>query len=154
MTNWQNNANIRDKSMFDTVKWFKDNYPNEKIIIWAQNSHIENAPKPRYTVNFMDHYLKSTYGDKYYSMGAIVYSGKNLNYNDTFDFEHNDPSYLAYHLNKFQKNEFILELKSHNKIDFTNQELLGMESNGNTAGFIAKDRFDGLLFIKHSDIPK
>jgi len=154
MMNWQKSANIRDKSMFETIKWFKENYPNEKIIIWAQNSHIENSPKPKYTVNFMGHYLKSTFGEKYYSIGAIVYSGKNMNYNNNFDFEHNDPNYLAYHLNKFQKSEFILDLRSHKKIDFTNQELLGMESNGNTAGFIAKERFDGLLFIKHSDIPK
>lgn len=154
MMNWQKTANIRDKSMFETIKWFKENYPNEKIIIWAQNSHIENSPKPKYTVNFMGHYLKSTFGEKYYSIGAIVYSGKNMNYNNSFDFEHNDSNYLAYHLNKFQKSEFILDLRSHKKIDFTNQELLGMESNGNTAGFIAKERFDGLLFIKHSDIPK
>jgi erythromycin esterase len=154
MMNWQKSANIRDKSMFETIKWFKENYPNEKIIIWAQNSHIENSPKPKYTVNFMGHYLKNTFGEKYYSIGAIVYSGKNMNYNNSFDFEHNDSNYLAYHLNKFQKSKFILDLKSHKKIDFTNQELLGMESNGNTAGFIAKKRFDGLLFIKRSGIPK
>jgi erythromycin esterase len=154
MMNWQNNANIRDKSMFETIKWFKDKNPNDKIIIWAQNSHIENSAKPNYTVNFMGHRLKGTYGDKYYSIGAIVYSGINLNYNGTFDFEHNTTDYLAYHLNQFKKDEFVLDLRNYNKKDFTSKELLGMESNGNTAGFVAKDRFDGLLFIKYSNIPK
>jgi len=154
MMNWQNNANIRDKSMFETIKWFKDKNPNDKIIIWAQNSHIENSAKPNYTVNFMGHRLKGTYGDKYYSIGAIVYSGINLNYNGTFDFEHNTTDYLAYHLNQFKKDEFVLDLRNYNKKDFTSKELLGMESNGNTAGFLAKDRFDGLLFIKYSNIPK
>jgi len=60
---------------------------------------------------------------------------------------------LAYHLNQFQKEKFVLDLRKYNKADFTTQLLLGMESNGNTAEFIAKDKFDGLLFIKCSDIP-
>jgi len=154
MMNWQKSANIRDKSMFETIKWFKEKNPNEKIIIWAQNSHIENSAKPNYSVNFMGHSLKATYANKYYSIGAIVYSGINLNYNGTFDFEHNTADYLAYHLNQFGKDEFVLDLRNYNKKDFTSQELLGMESNGNTAGFVAKDRFDGLLFIRYSDIPK
>ncbi len=102
----------------------------------------------------MGHHLKKAYGDKYYSIGAVVYSGKNLNYNGTFEFEHNDNNYLAYHLNQFQKEKYVFDLRNHNKIDFTSQLLLGMESNRNTAKFIAKDRFDGLLFIKFSDIPK
>ncbi|MCG6185904.1 erythromycin esterase family protein [Maribellus maritimus] len=153
MMSWPTSANIRDKASFEIVKWFKENNPKSKIIIWAQNSHIENKTKPNYNVNWMGHNLKKTFGDKYYSIGAIVYSGKNLNNNGTFDFEHNDSEYFAYHLNQFQKEKFVFDLRKHNKQDFTNQLLLGMESNGNTAEFIAKDRFDGLLFIKYSDIP-
>lgn len=151
---WPLAYNIRDKSLFEIVKSFKEEFPETKIIIWAQNSHIENKTKPNYDVNWMGHYLKNTFGDKYYSIGAIVYSGKNLNYDGTFDFEHKDSSYLAYHLNQFQKEKYLLDLRQHNKNDFTNKLLLGMENNGNKAEFIAKERFDGLLFIKYSDIPK
>ena len=154
MMSWPASYDIRDKSMFKIIKWYKEQNPESKIIIWAQNSHIENKAKPNNNVNWMGHYLKNTFGDKYYSIGAIVYSGKNLNYNGTFDFEHRDEKYLAYHLNKFQKERFVLDLKAYNKTDFTTQLLLGMESNGNTAEFVAKDRFDGLLFIKYSNIPK
>lgn len=153
MMSWPASANIRDKSMFEIIKWFKEKNPESKIIIWAQNSHIENKTKPNYNVNWMGHILKKTYGDKYYSIGTIVYSGKNLNYNGTFDFEHSDKNYLAYHLNKFQKDRFVLDLRKHDKEDFTTQLLLGMESNGNIAEFVARDRFDGLLFIKYSNIP-
>lgn len=154
MMGWPIAENIRDKSLFEMVKWFKEENPKSKIIIWAQNSHIENKTKPNYNVNWMGHHLKKAFGDKYYSIGTIVYSGKNLNYNGTFDFEHKDNHYLAYHLNQFQKEKYVLDLRKHNKNDFTNKLLLGMENNGNTAEFIAKDRFDGLLFIKYSDIPK
>lgn len=154
MMTWPAAYNLRDKSMYDIVKWFKETNPEVKIIIWAQNSHIENKTKPNYNVNWMGHHLKNAFGDKYYSIGAVVYSGKNLNYNGTFDFEHKDNKYLAYHLNQFPKEKYVLDLRKHNKTDFTNELYLGMENNGNTAEFVAKDRFDGLLFIKFSDIPK
>jgi len=154
MMGWPVLANIRDKALFEIVKWFKEENPKSKIIIWAQNSHIENKTKPNDNVNWMGHSLKNTFGDKYYSMGAIVYSGKNQNYNGTFDFEHKDNDYLAYHLNQFQKEKYVLDLRKHNKNDFTNEPLLGMENNGSTAEFVAKDRFDGLLFVKYSDVPK
>ena len=151
---WPIADNIRDKSLFEIVKSFKESNPTSKIIIWAQNSHIENKTKPNYNVNWMGHSLKKAFGKKYYSIGTVVYSGRNLTYNGTFDFEHKDHKYLAYHLNQFQKEKFVLDLRKHNKKDFTNELLLGMENNGNTAEFIAKDRFDGLLFIQYSDIPK
>lgn len=150
---WPNSANIRDKSLFETVRWFKEENPEIKIIIWAQNSHIENKSKPNFNVKWMGHSLKNNYGSKYYSIGAVVYSGKNLNYNGTFDFEHNDADYLAYHLNQFGKEKFILDLRNYNKNDFIKQKLFGMENNKAIAEFVAKDRFDGLLFIKYSDIP-
>ena len=154
LMSWPASDNIRDKALFEIVKSYKEENPKAKIIIWAQNSHIENKTKPGYNVNWMGHHLKKAFGDKYYSIGTIVYSGKNLNYNGTFDFEHKDNKYLAYHLNQFQKEKYVLDLRTYNKNDFTGKLLLGMENNGNTAEFIAKDRFDGLLFIKHSDIPK
>ena len=152
---WPFSLNNRDKSMFEIIKWYKDKNPTSKIIIWAQNSHIENKSKPNQTINWMGHSLKKTYGDKYYSIGSIVYSGKDLlGNNGPFEFESSNNTYLAYHLNQFKKDKFVLDLRAHDKPDFTNQLLLGMESYGNTSGFIAKDRFDGLLFIKYSDIPK
>lgn len=154
MMGWPISANIRDKSLFETVKWFKENSPKTKIIIWAQNSHIENKPKPNNSVNWMGHSLKENYGNKYYSLGAVVYSGKNLEYNRSFDFEHNDKNYLAYHLNQFNKEVYILNLRNYKQNDFINESLLGMESGGNTARFIAKERFDGILFIKYSDLPQ
>lgn len=151
---WPMADNSRDKSLFEIVKSFKESSPKSKVIIWAQNSHIENKSKPNYNVNWMGHSLKKVFGKKYYSIGTVVYSGKNLTYNGTFDFEHKDSKYLAYHLNQFQKEKFVFDLRKHIKKDFTNEPLLGMENNGNTAEFIAKDRFDGLLFIKFSDTPK
>lgn len=151
---WPSSLNNRDKSMFEIIKWYKEKNPTSKIIIWAQNSHIENKSKPNQTINWMGHSLKKTYGDRYYSIGAIVYSGKDLLGNKgPFEFESSDNTYLAYHLNQFKKDKFVLDLRAYDKPDFTNQLLMGMESYGYTSEFIAKERFDGLLFIKYSYIP-
>ena len=151
---WPISANIRDKSLFETVKWFKEINPGIKIIIWAQNSHVENKPRPKNSAKWMGHRLKETYGEKYYSLGTIVYSGKNLNYNGTFEFKFDNKEYLAFHLNQLKKEKFVFDLTKYKKEDFTTQLLSDMENNGNTSEFIAKNRFDGLLFIKYSDVPK
>lgn len=153
MMGWPQAYDLRDRSMFENVKWIKEDNPGKKLIIWAQNSHIENAPKPDYTVNWMGHYLKKEFGAQYYSIGTMVYSGNNQNYNQVMEFEHDNPDFLAYHLNKFNKDRFLVDLRSHKKDDFTGESHMGMESGGATASFIAKDRFDGLLFIKKSDVP-
>jgi len=101
----------------------------------------------------MGHGLHNLYQEKYYSIGAVVYSGTDLTYSGTFQFEHNDPDYLAYHLNLSDQERYVLDLRGYSGEDFTGQLLLGMENNGATASFIAKDRFDGLLFIRYSDVP-
>ena len=153
MMGWPQSANIRDRAMFQIVKRFKADHPSKKIIIWAQNSHIENPTKAGAYVDWMGHHLKSTFGDKYYSMGAIVYSGKDQRRNEIVDFEHNDADYLAYHLNQSSKKSFVMDLRNYTKNDFLSESLLGMENNGNTGNFIAKDRFDGLLFLRYSGVP-
>ncbi|MCJ8289076.1 MAG: erythromycin esterase family protein [Crocinitomicaceae bacterium] len=147
-----NSYNLRDQSMFNTVEWFKEKYPNKKIIIWAQNSHVENKSNSS-SVKWMGHYLKEKYGAKYYSVGAIVYSGRDLRYDGAIEFEHNSPDYLAYHLNKFQREVYLLNLRNYKTNDFIKEEHLGMESGGSVGSFNAYDRFDGLLFIKKTNIP-
>ena len=47
-----------------------------------------------------------------------------------------------------------MDLRSYKKDDFIYQSLLGMDNGGYTARFIAKERFDGILFVKYSDIPQ
>ncbi len=150
---WPASYNLRDKAMFEVVKAYKEQSPKSKIIIWAQNSHVENTPKPNNNIHWMGHSLKATYGAKYYSIGAIVYSGKNLNYSGTVDFEHTDQQYLAYHLNQYQRSPFVVNLRAQDYPDFLRQPMLGMESNQNTAKFVAVERFDALLFLRYSNIP-
>ncbi len=151
---WPISADIRDEAMYNTFEWIKSKYPDKKIIIWAQNSHIENRTKPGYQVKWMGHYIKEKYKKSYYSLGVSVYSGSDLRYQGIVDFEHNDSNYIAYHLNTYNKKAFVLDLRNNKEEDFTNELLMGMENGGSTAEFIAKDRFDGILFLRNSDVPE
>ncbi|MEO1513484.1 MAG: erythromycin esterase family protein [Bacteroidota bacterium] len=148
-------ANVRDRSMFENVKWHREQYPSRKIIIWAQNSHIENVAGPEPSPRWMGHHLKEAYGDRYYSIGAIVYKGRDLiHWNNTVnEFEHDTTAFLAYHLHQQRYDRLLINLRERYGQPYLNEPLLGMESGGNTGLFVAKDRFDGLLFIRSSDVP-
>lgn len=151
---WPMFLNLRDKALFENVEWFKTNNPKAKIIIWAQNSHIEKEHSQNEPINWMGHSLKKKYGSKYYAIGTIVYKGNSLTYSGEFSFEHNSPEFLAYHLNQANEKKYLFDLTASKGIKFINQLHSGIDNGGNTSKFIAKDRFDGLLFIKESGKPK
>lgn len=150
---WPTSYNFRDRAMFENVMWYKNKFPNSKIIIWAQNSHIENRAKLNDNVDWLGHLLHDKFGTKYYSIGSEVYSGKNMEYNSTFDFEHIDSSFLAFHLNELRKPKLLIHLREYSSENFLNEELKSMESNGNIGTFIPNERFDAILFIKSSQPP-
>ncbi|MEO1530398.1 MAG: erythromycin esterase family protein [Planctomycetota bacterium] len=150
---WPASVNLRDKAMFERVLDFRKRFPDSKIIIWAQNSHVENQAKPGYSVTWMGHHLKRHFGEKYYSIGAVVYRGESLGYSDTLEFEHNDEEYLAFHLHRLKRSSFVLDLRAR-QTRVGKTAALGMETGGNTAKFVPQDRFDGLLFLEYSGVPK
>ena len=61
MLSWPAAYSFRDAAMLHTVQWYRKQFPGQKIIIWAQNSHVENRPKPDYTVSWMGHGLHNLY---------------------------------------------------------------------------------------------
>jgi hypothetical protein len=46
-----------------------------------------------------------------------------------------------------------MDLRKEAGLDFLGKPLLGMENEGDKAEFVAHERFDGILFIRRSDIP-
>lgn len=149
---------IRDQAMFENVKWYKERYPKKKIIIWAQNSHLENQSYGEDQVKWMGHLLKTYYDSKYYSVGAFVYKGTDLiHYNGKEqEFLHDSEDYVAYHCERLKMQRLILDLRSTGikKYNWVSKfELKGMEVGGYDKRFILDQRFDGLLFVKESGPP-
>ena len=151
---WPNSANFRDSRMYQIVQKIRTDNPGKKIILWGQNKHIESRSNDS-NVKWLGNYLKESYGDKYYSVGSVVYKGNALVHwnNHINDFEHNTDAFLAYHLNLAGKNKFLLHLREKNSAEFLNTELLMMSVGGNTSPTVAQKNFDGILFIHHSDSP-
>ncbi|MGL5152356.1 MAG: erythromycin esterase family protein [Clostridium sp.] len=66
---------IRNVRMYDTVNWIKDHeekyYGNKKIMVYAQQAYINHNKNGV----FLGTKLKEKYGEKYYSISQIFYSG-------------------------------------------------------------------------------
>lgn len=65
----------RDQKMAKNVSWIKDYekkyYKGNKIMLWGHNGHI-SIDKSKKQMGYL---LKEQYGEKYYSIGQIFYSG-------------------------------------------------------------------------------
>ena len=65
----------RDQKMAKNVSWIKDYekkyYKDNKIMLWGHNGHI-SIDKSKGQMGYL---LKEQYGEKYYSIGQIFYSG-------------------------------------------------------------------------------
>jgi erythromycin esterase len=70
------NDDYRDEAMAGNVEWLAGQaYPNEKIVLWAHNSHIgcikgEYGPKP------MGAWLREHYGKQFYAVGFAYRRGE------------------------------------------------------------------------------
>lgn len=60
----------RDKCMADNVDWLLENYPNDKIILWAHIGHLRKEKL------FLGGYLSEKFGANYYSIGTALGRGK------------------------------------------------------------------------------
>lgn len=68
----------RDYQMAENLKWIlEEAYPNEKVIVWAHNSHIEKSPSSEVSnINSMTSYLQeSKYRDSIYVVGFTSLKG-------------------------------------------------------------------------------
>ncbi|MEO1655288.1 MAG: erythromycin esterase family protein, partial [Bacteroidota bacterium] len=90
----------RDRQMYEAVRWFEKKYPDKKIMVWAQNSHVENQKTGEDPVKWMGHYLKEHYKEAYYSIGGSVYQGRDLFHwnNQVDEFMYDSADHTAFHL--------------------------------------------------------
>jgi erythromycin esterase-like protein len=105
----------RDKFMAQNIKFYLENFPTEKLIIWAHNFHVANQPNP--AVKTMGAYLKDFYDNDVVSIGftssqgyytaAHDYSQKKW---DIFPFEKAYKGTYEYILAKANPNFYFLPL--------------------------------------------
>ncbi|NBX78953.1 MAG: hypothetical protein EBQ94_00985, partial [Flavobacteriales bacterium] len=83
---YNTNILIRDSMMAENLNWLvNEPFRNEKIIVWAANSHLANSTssvKSKYLSSnkFMGSYLKKSFGDRYYFVAITSYEGRFFNH--------------------------------------------------------------------------
>lgn len=68
-----NNGSQRDSGMAKNIIWMAENlYPNEKIIIWAHNTHIDKDPSHK---KIMGKLLAAHFKEQLYGIGLYMVNG-------------------------------------------------------------------------------
>ena len=65
----------RDEAMTDNVEWFRQIHPNEKIVLWAHNSHVSFGPSSD-SMKTMGARLREKYGKQMYVVGFAFRQGR------------------------------------------------------------------------------
>jgi erythromycin esterase-like protein len=60
----------RDAAMADNVAWLAEQFPDERLVLWAHNAHISRAP------GMMGAHLADRFGDGYLPIGFATASGR------------------------------------------------------------------------------
>jgi len=63
-------AGSRDAAMADNVAWLAEQFPDERLVLWAHNAHISRAP------GMMGAHLTDRFGDGYLPIGFATASGR------------------------------------------------------------------------------
>lgn len=99
------NISYRDEEMKNNILWIqnyeKKYYNNDKVMLWAHNSHIT---KEENTVYYMGNLLSKELGNHYYAIGFDFYSGR---------FNTADNSRKPVGLGVTQSNENVFSGKIH-----------------------------------------
>lgn len=157
------------------INWILDHenkyYGNDRIMIWAHNTHIANEKKP-YIV--MGNNLKKINGDNYYSIGFDFYQGDFVATTSPIYAIISGGKLSKFHIDSTPKGSFAYEMmKTDIPISFLDfkkvkedkilLDFLSKKTHVNSIGavyggkihnigpfneVILKDTFDGMIFIK------
>ena len=155
-----NGTALRDELMAENLLWLMEEvYPDKKIIVWAHNVHIENAPVENGYMKWMGHFLKDEYKDEYYALGLFTYKGNAYQHwtKKTIPFENSDSNFLEKKMSSTGKKAAYLnleKLKQNKNSQWLFEPIHGYElENGGNILFVPTKRFDGIITVYESDIP-
>jgi len=151
LVNFPDNANYRDARMFATVEKVRNTHPAKKIILWAQNSHMQKKGGWGNPNHWLGHLLYEKYGDAYYSLGTVVAAGKDrLHYDDhrIIEFDDTGEDFLAGRLLKYNASPLLVDFRNPAPgIDFLEEDLKTTETGGQVNEYSPGTRFDGVYLI-------
>lgn len=101
----------RDQFMAENLLWIKQQYPTEKIILWAHNGHIQK----HYRVHkVMGQYLADALKNEYYALGFAFHEGdytaKGKNGLSAYDAQKSAPGSFEYYFHQSGLPIFLIDI--------------------------------------------
>lgn len=147
----------RDRFMAENMRWIYDQSPEEKVVIWAHNGHIQESDQR------MGKYLHDNFGQDYLSIGFTFYQGAYTAKGDeglkSYRAQTAYPGTYEYFFNAVDEPIFLLDLRDIDRNEeaakwiFTNLPFRSVGAVKRTQEFndaALYDDFDLILFIKDS----
>lgn len=155
LSRFPESVNYRDARMFATVLEIRARNPGKKIILWAQNSHLQKQGGWGNQTHWLGHLVHEKFGDAYYSLGTVVAAGADrLHYDEqqVIEFDDTGKEFLAGRLLEYGAPALIADFRSPApKIDFLEDDLKTTEVGGNVNEYSPGTRFDGVLFLERTE---
>ena len=150
---------IRDQQMFEHFKYIKETqYPNQKIIVWAHNYHIQNDPEPVGYVKTLGYWLHQTYQDELYTIWSLSYRGT-INYGVIDEIRITKSESIEAILYYGRKKYFFLDLSQQLQneanswmFNLISQKYLHSSSEYEIK-YIPRNQFDAIFFIDTASEP-
>jgi erythromycin esterase len=144
---------IRDQQMYNHFKYLKETqYPDQKIIVWAHNYHIQNDPEPVGYVKTFGYWLHQNYPDELYTIWSLSYRGT-INYGVIDEIRITKPESIEAILYYGRKKYFFIDI-SHQVQNDANSWMFNLISQKylHSTGeyeikYIPRDQFDAIFFI-------
>ena len=158
-TKYRDYLRVRDQIMAENLEWIcNELYPNEKIIIWAHNTHIYKNIKSLNGYKPMGSLMSPDLTDQSYYLGLYMYEGKAaLNNGDVYDLRKPPKKSLEDYMNHNQSDVSFLDFSSiqrneSNKWIFNKTYI--MESGTMEQLITPVDQLDGVFFVKKVSPPR
>jgi erythromycin esterase len=156
---------IRDQAMADNVAFLADElYPGRKIIVWAANIHVRHAnEKTTWVFPTMGGWLKRRFGEQLYTIGLYPNQGTVPGASRVFTIDPAEPGTMERLLSDAGSSQLFVDLlhqPQHDGTAWMYQPMLSRDASisGPQAMLpvliVARDQYDGLLFIDRVSAPR
>ncbi len=102
---------IRDQYMAENLLWIKQQYPKEKIILWAHNGHIQKLYPVR---KVMGQYIADALKNDYYALGFAFHEGsynaKGKNGLSAYEAQKSAPGSFEYYFHQSGLPIFLIDI--------------------------------------------
>jgi len=144
---------IRDQQMYNHFKYLKETqYPDQKMIVWAHNYHIQNDPESVGYVKTLGYWLHQNYPDELYTIWSLSYRGT-INYGVIDEIRITKPESIEAILYYGRKKYFFIDLSQQVQNDANSWmfNIISQKYLHSTGAYeikyIPKDQFDAIFFI-------